>query len=58
MQDGGNNAPVPLHRPMNARDKATIDEATRDIYHGCRSAFLLISAARKELGLLPLPPMG
>lgn len=61
MSNGGegNNESnvVPLHRPLHPRDIEAIDQATRDIVAACRSAYLLVSEARRRLGLTPPPSM-
>lgn len=46
-----------LHRPLGHKDKELMDEASRDIWHACRSALMLVAQARARVGLGPLPPV-
>lgn len=55
MQDSSSQ-PIPFNRPVNPREKALLDMATKDIYTACRTALLLIRAARESAGLSPLAP--
>lgn len=48
--------PIPFNRPLHPRERAMLDEATKDIYTACRTALLLIRAARESAGLSPLAP--
>lgn len=54
MADSGE--PIQLHRPLHPRDKAELDEATRDLQAACMAAVALIRATRIRVGLPPLPP--
>lgn len=50
--------PIEAYRSTRAfveRERASIDQATLDMYFAIRSAYLLLSDPRRRLGLPPLP---
>lgn len=47
-----------LHRPLGPQDRRIVEEATQDVYHAVRTAYLLMNDGRERIGLPPLPPIG
>ena len=56
--DKGSNGVTSLHRPLSPKDKALMDDATRDLNAAVRTAHMLLNEARRKVGLPPLPPPG